>query len=1280
MNTKQEKSLLSAMWSWFSMTCIHCARIAWHFGVLLFVFAAVIITVFRFWLPALVDRKAEVETFLTNQIGQSVVIGEMAADWRSLYPSLHARKLALKDAAGEKDVQLSLGELSLYLDIVPLIQGRLVFREIILKSPVMHVSRSEDGEIYIGKFKAPAPKKGRLALFFQQQKVSITDGRFTWHDHFLKEKEFDISNINFAMENTGKRHVLEGSVKLPKESAEAVSVSFDLHGNIPEPETWSGSTTTRLSGIEFSALPGIVNEKLTIPKFSGKASLNLSAQWQNGVVETTTGHISGNDLLFPAGDWAAPLAVSSFEADINLQHKAESWLLSLDNPLISVADVPWHAGRIKATYSDDESSLHISKLKLSDLRPLLDALTSENKIVQLVKSLYPSGDGHNFSLTLFGPVKKPDDFLYSMSISNGTVNAYSLYPAATGLTADISVSKTGGSVVAEGKDSKIVLDNVYEQPLGMDRLQASVRWSKEEDSWKVDGKRIWLKNSDAEAAASFIATIPFDTALPPLLRLDVELINGNLSQAQNYFPVRLMKPALRKWFEDAGFRGRLNTAILSYEGTAKGFPVKGAESFKVTANIEAGSLMFAKGWPRLTGINADLIIGKNDLWVNGTAKDLSGQAVDSSTVHISHLAESGKQLVDVRTELGGDLSRVVNFLQTGPLFKKSAIQEIRLAGRGQGTMKLDISIPLANTSATRVKGEYRTTNAALQLPDTSWLTKLNGNLNFTERSITANSLQGVMRGGPLTLDVKTVREGQPPVVEVMAKGEAHARHLGTLLGDWIAEELEGKTSWQGKMRFDPDKVNLKITSDLIGMASNFPYPLAKESKEKLPLQLNVSFLPDDKMRLGFFMPLFANGKLFFSEKQQQMALAGGCILIGKAKAECPEKKGLSVALEQGILDLDPWHSYIRRQEGDGGIPEVLTRMSAKVGKTFYSGVNMADVDAGFDRQKDGSWQGNVNGERIKGDIGFNWDRSSRWIKTRLNHVIWSKAEEEPAPADSTQKPAEFPVLDVIIEDMVFHNMKLGRLSLHGEPTPSNWELQFLKLDRPEMKLTAKGKWTGRGKSQLSSFDVDFTSTEMQTTMKALDFNVDFESEMFRTTGNVLWRGAPYDYNLEILDGKLDIHSDKGLLSSVEVGAARLLGALNIENLRRRLLLDFSDLSKEGFAFDELESEMTINQGEARISKFIMPGPSATIRLEGRLGLVKQDVDVKMAISPAVGGNLTVAGFVLGGPAGGVVTYLASQAIKKQMDKTANYQYTISGLWEDPVVDKIQSDNTDGGQK
>ncbi len=1269
---KQETNLLDQIWSWFSITCIHCARVAWYFGVVLFVVAAVAVSVFRFWLPALVDRKAEVESYLTKQIGQTVVIGEMAADWQGLYPSLHARNLVLKDDRGEEDVRLSLDELRLDLDILPLMQGKLVFRQVTLKKPVVHVSRSPDGEFYIGKFKAPPPKKSRLATFFRQYKVTINDGRFIWHDDFLKEKEFVVSAINFSMNNRGKRHILEGTVGMPDGVAKDVRVSFDLHGFVPEVSTWNGSLNTKVSSLEISALPGIVNEKFALPVVSGKLSADLITDWKSGVVVSSSGKVSGHDLLIPLGSFGSPFTMRSFEADVNFENSGSISLLSLENARVRIKGAAWEAGQIQASLGDGESSIYVQKLNLADIRPVLDALTSKNKIVQLVKSLYPSGQASDVSLTLYGTAKKPDDFLYKMAVSDATVNAYRFYPAATGLQANITVTRQGGSVVAEGKKSRIVLDRVYEHPLRMEQLQAKVIWTKEKDFWRVDGQKIWLKNKDAEVVSKFIADIPFDTTRPPMLKLNADLINGNLSNADHYFPVLLMKPGIRKWFAGAAFRGRLNTAKLEYDGTVKGFPVAGADNFKVIANIAGGSMYFAPGWPRLTGVEADLVIGKNDLWVNGFARDLYGQKVEKSALHLSNLAVAGKQVINVSTRLHGDFARLVEFLQSGPLFKGSAFQELNLEAKGHGEMKLDLSIPVANTADARVKGEYKTASSSLKLPDDSWLTDLKGKIHFTERSISAVGLKGKKLGGPLSFNVKTIREGQPPVVEIDAHGEAYASHLAPLLGDWLAKELRGKARWQGKMRFDEDVITLKASSNLKGLASLFPYPLAKQSEEELPLQVDVSFLPEKKTNVSFFMSQFVNGKLFFSAEDEDFMLKGGCLLVGNRRVDCRERKGISVAVEQKSLDLDPWESYIKKQEGDEGIPQEITQMSAAVDSVSYAKVDMADISLALDRAVDGSWQGNVNGERIQGDVRFNWVPLSKWVQLRLKRLIVNAAEEDVVSTEPAQDPVGFPALDVVVDNLIFHKMKLGKLNMQGEPAALGWELQSLMLDRPEMKVSASGLWQGQGKNQSSSFEVDFTSTDMQKTLPALDFNIDFESELFRATGQVSWQGAPYEYKLEILNGKLDIHSGKGRLASVEVGAGRLLGAVNVDSLRRRLLLDFSDLSKEGFAFDNIDAKIIISQGVADISNLFVPGPSATIRLEGKMDLAQQKVDMKMSILPAVGGNLAIAGFVLGGPAGGVVTYFASKAIESQMEKSSNYKYAIRGSWDNPVVEKIQA--------
>lgn len=228
----------------------------------------------------------------------------------------------------------------------------------------------------------------------------------------------------------------------------------------------------------------------------------------------------------------------------------------------------------------------------------------------------------------------------------------------------------------------------------------------------------------------------------------------------------------------------------------------------------------------------------------------------------------------------------------------------------------------------------------------------------------------------------------------------------------------------------------------------------------------------------------------------------------------------------------------------------------------------------------------------------------------------------------------------------------------------------MQLDRPDMKVSMNGRWRGSLQNHVSSFDVDFASTDMLATLTALDVNSEMDTNEFNTTGYLSWADTPFDFDFSILNGVLDIRAGKGSLNSVEVGAGRLLGAMNVDTLVRRLSLDFSDLFEEGFPFDKIEANMEIKMGQANVTQLIMPGPSATIRMQGRLGLVEEDVDMKMAISPALGGNLAVAGFALGGPVGGVATYLAQKAIQSQMNKTVNYRYHVRGSWQDPVVDKI----------
>jgi len=66
-----------------------------------------------------------------------------------------------------------------------------------------------------------------------------------------------------------------------------------------------------------------------------------------------------------------------------------------------------------------------------------------------------------------------------------------------------------------------------------------------------------------------------------------------------------------------------------------------------------------------------------------------------------------------------------------------------------------------------------------------------------------------------------------------------------------------------------------------------------------------------------------------------------------------------------------------------------------------------------------------------------------------------------------------------------------------------------------------------------------------------------------------WNGAPYQFSLAALRGKLDVNLKNGRILSIEPGFGRLLGVLAMAQWIKRLQLDFSDIYQEGLTFNSI---------------------------------------------------------------------------------------------------------------
>ena len=207
---------------------------------------------------------------------------------------------------------------------------------------------------------------------------------------------------------------------------------------------------------------------------------------------------------------------------------------------------------------------------------------------------------------------------------------------------------------------------------------------------------------------------------------------------------------------------------------------------------------------------------------------------------------------------------------------------------------------------------------------------------------------------------------------------------------------------------------------------------------------------------------------------------------------------------------------------------------------------------------------------------------------------------------------------------------------------------------------------------------------MHTMLKAFDYSVDpVKDGETKLKMQAIWHGSPLDFSLADINGSLTMEIEKGRVLNIEPSAGRLFGLLSLQTLPRRLSLDFSDLFGKGFSFDQIEGTFTIESGNAYTNNLSMTGPSANIEITGRTGLIDKDYDQVVTVTPQVSDTLPLAS-ALFGPIGvgvGAVIFLAGElfdTIPKQIDKILRYQYTISGSWDNPVVEKLDSNSKPSG--
>ena len=269
-----------------------------------------------------------------------------------------------------------------------------------------------------------------------------------------------------------------------------------------------------------------------------------------------------------------------------------------------------------------------------------------------------------------------------------------------------------------------------------------------------------------------------------------------------------------------------------------------------------------------------------------------------------------------------------------------------------------------------------------------------------------------------------------------------------------------------------------------------------------------------------------------------------------------------------------------------------------------------------------------------------------------------------------------------IADLTYGDHQLGGMQLTASPTASGLSFEEILFEKPEMTITGVGVWERPRDRSRSKFTIDLKADKLHKMLDNFGYDTTaIKAGKTRMSIDAGWEGSPDEFSLDKLAGTLDIRVKKGQLLEVSPAAGRLFGLLSIQTLPRRLTLDFTDLFGKGLAFDKITGNFNIANGNAYTNDLHLTGPSADVLISGRTGLSDQDYDQLVTVTPQIANNLPLASALLG-PVGigvGAALYLADNMfglIDNNLNKMLSYQYTITGNWHNPKIEKVKDPSQD----
>jgi len=1189
-------------------------RALWFATAGLVILAAVLLTLTRLLLPELEGQRNKVEVLASAALGQPVHIRTLSSRLRGISPVVVLEDVELLAVTGEQTVarfrEVEVG----FAPLASLRRLRPVMTALTVMGADLTLVRQADGRLQVqgvagadGQGEADtAAAEGIGRWLLEQGRLAFLDSRVHFRD--LKTgRSFDLERVDIELLNTDARHQLNVEVTPPAGMGRNLHLALDLEGDVLTPGAWAGRGYLRAEGVrpapwleEWGPLAGLHLQQ-------GVLDVQLWGAWEAGRLVRADAAAEARELSVQAEQGQLTLAKLGTAA--RWQRQEQGWELRLGDVRLqrNAADAaePMQA---RLRRDGDGWDLQLSALRLEHLSLLAPLLPLDAGQRAMLDTMQPQGRVRQLRLALAGATVTHAQGI----LEQAALEPWQHLPGCSGLSGRWVWSDGHGQVLVDSRDATLALPRLFRAPLSLRQIQGGIGVQRSAAGWHIDLDGLRVATPDIQAAVDATFRLPADDA--PYLDLRGVFWNGRAKATPHYLPAGIMGREALAWLDQAFRGGSVSSGGVLFHGPLSAFPFDGGEGrFEVDFGVRDAELFFQAGWPSLRQVDARVRFLNRGIVIDAESGRMYDSAISRAQVGIADLHHP-LLTVQGAARLSGD--DAIRLLRDTPLRTRLGDYVAALRLEGDSDLELDFALPLdsalAESQPFRLQGAVTLQDNRLWLAEVLSVDAIDGRLAFTERSLKAEALRARLLDEPASLNIYTEGRGSDTYTVIAGRGQMQAAALRRLHDAPLLGRISGRGAWQGSLRVPHGDqragTQLRLHSDLLGMALDLPHPLDKAAADARTLDVVHHF---SGARRGQLQVHYGEELRVLLALDEHGVPQRGALHFGTEGAVLPDAAALRVSGRLRDLALDRWAAVLR---GGKGAPLTLP------------------------------------------------------VRLDMTELHLAAAAEE-GNGGGKADWRDLPPLDVRIERFGYGTLQLEQLAFKLRSSRDSVQLSDLHLSGPGMVVSGQGRWQSRPRSY-SEVTLNLESPDVGQMLRHLEVASVISRGKAQVSAELNWPAPLAEFSLATLGGNVHAKMEDGLMDEIEPGAGRLLGLLSLQALPRRLILDFRDLFQKGLAFSRIEGDVALRGGDAHTANLVMESSAAVIRVEGRTGLVARDYDQRVTVVPNLSGTAPVVGTLAFGPQVGAVMLLFQRLLKKNVDEAARTEYRITGSWDQPVIEKI----------